>query len=75
MKHKIQILKTTPVIIILVMFCTGMTVAQQPVSYSLKDILKVAVENNNNVVKAKYDYEEGLAKTKEVKSAALPQVN
>jgi outer membrane protein len=75
MKHKIQILKTTPVIFTLLTFCAGMTMAQQPVSYRLKDILKVAVENNNNVVKAKYDYEEGLAKTKEVKSAALPQVN
>lgn len=49
--------------------------AQQPVSYTLKDILQHAVNANNNVIKAKYDYEEGALKVKEVRSAALPQVN
>lgn len=44
-------------------------------AYTLKEILEVALENNNNVVKARYDYEEGLQKTREVKSSALPQVN
>lgn len=73
MKHKIKIpLSFT---ITLLTFCVGVAVAQQPVRYALKDILGVALENNNNVIKAKYDFEEGQAKTKEIKSAALPQIN
>ena len=73
MKHKIKIpLSLTMTLLI---FCAGVAVAQQPVSYALKDILGVALENNNNIIKAKYDFEEGQAKTKEITSAALPQVN
>lgn len=48
---------------------------QQPKAYALRELLEVALANNNSIIKAKYDYEEGEAKTKEVKSAALPQVN
>ena len=73
MKHKIKI--SLSLTIVLLTLCVGVTVAQQPVSYALKDILGVALENNNNVIKAKYDFEEGQAKTKEIKSAALPQIN
>ncbi len=73
MKHKIKI--PLSLSIALLTFCVGAAVAQQPVSYALKDILGVALENNNNVIKAKYDFEEGQAKTKEIKSAALPQIN
>lgn len=46
-----------------------------PAAYTLKEILAVALENNNNIIKAKYDYEEGLQKTREVRSSALPQIN
>ena len=73
MKHKIQIILSLT--LTLLMFCAGVVLAQQPVSYALKDILGVALENNNNVIKAKYDFQEGQAKTKEIKSAALPQIN
>lgn len=73
MKHKIKI--PLSLTMTLLMFCAGIAVAQQSVSYTLKDILAVALENNNNVIKAKYDFQEGQAKTKEVKSAALPQIN
>jgi len=47
----------------------------QQTPYTLKQVLELALQANNNIVKAKYDYEEGAYKTKEVKSAALPQVN
>ena len=73
MKHKIQI--PLSLTMTLLLFCAGVAVAQQPVSYALKDILGVALENNNNIIKAKYDFEEGQAKTKEITSAALPQIN
>jgi outer membrane protein TolC len=46
-----------------------------PVAYTLRQVLERAVQANNNVVKAKYDYEEGAAKTREVKAGALPQIN
>ena len=49
--------------------------AQQPVPYTLQEILRHALDANNNIVKAKYDYEEGALKVKEVRSAALPQVS
>lgn len=49
--------------------------AQQPAPYTLKQILEIALKENNNIIKSKYDYEEGAAKTREVKSAALPQIN
>lgn len=48
---------------------------QTPEPYTLRDILTRALENNHSIVKAKYDYEEGEARTREVRSAALPQVN
>lgn len=67
--------KLFTVVALLTTFVAGTAQAQQPASYTLQDLLRVALENNNNIVKAKYDYEEGEAKTKEVKSAALPQVN
>src|SRR5688572_3573285 len=73
MKHKIKI--PLSLAIALLTFGVGVAGAQQPVSYALKDILGVALENNNNIIKAKYDFEEGQAKTKEIKSAALPQIN
>lgn len=49
--------------------------AQDARSYSLQELLKVALEKNNQVVKSKLDFEEGKQKTREVKSAAMPQVN
>jgi outer membrane protein TolC len=75
MKHRIYIPLSALLTTLLLGVCLGSATAQEPVSYTLKEILGVALENNNNVVKAKYDYEEGKAKTKEIKSAALPQVN
>lgn len=45
----------------------------QPVT--LKQVLEMALQANNSIVKAKHDYEEGEAYTRQVKSAALPQVN
>ncbi|HEX6223672.1 MAG TPA: TolC family protein [Chryseolinea sp.] len=72
MKQKIKI---RFYVLALALMLGGAAMAQQPVSYTLKDILGVALENNNNIIKAKYDFDEGQAKTKEVKSAALPQVN
>ncbi len=47
----------------------------QQAPYSLKQVLEMAVQSNNSVVKAKYDYEEGIAKTKQVKSSLYPQIN
>ncbi len=64
-----------PLTMLFVAVSVSLSIAQTPTTYSLKDMLKVALENNNNVIKAKYDYEEGEQKTKEVKSAALPQIN
>lgn len=52
---------------------SGVNAQQQP--YTLKQVLEMAVQANNNIVKAKYDYEEGEAKTRQVKAGALPQVN
>lgn len=43
--------------------------------YTLQQVLNIAVESNNNIIKAKYDAEEGAAKTKEVKSAIYPQLS
>ncbi|MBT1705724.1 TolC family protein [Chryseosolibacter indicus] len=54
---------------------TSVYAQEGPAPYSLKQILDIALKNNNSIIKAKYDYEEGAAKTKQVKSAALPQVN
>src|SRR5690606_13723966 len=64
-----------PLTMLFVAVSVSLSIAQTPTTYSLKDMLKVALENNNNVIKAKYDYEEGEQKTKEVKSAAVPQIN
>lgn len=52
---------------------SGVYAQQKP--YSLKQILEMAVLANNNIIKAKYDYDEGAAKTREVKAGALPQIN
>ena len=71
MKHKIEI----PLSLMMTLLMFSREHDGPTAFYTLKDILRVALENNNNIVKAKYDYEEGQAKTKEVKSAALPQVN
>lgn len=73
MNPRIRLLPTVAFMLALIL--SGSANAQDPVRYTLKDILAVALQNNNNIVKAKYDYEEGEAKTKEVKSAALPQIN
>ena len=43
--------------------------------YSLKQCLDYALESNARVDKARYDFQEGEEKTKEVKAQALPQVN
>jgi outer membrane protein len=48
---------------------------EQQGPYELKQVLEMAIHANNNIVKARYDYEEGKARTKQVKSAALPQIN
>lgn len=70
MKPKIVLLLITAVL-----FTSG-TWAQQPQGpYTLKQVLEMALQANTNIVKAKYDYQEGELKTKEVKSAALPQIN
>ncbi len=49
--------------------------AQTPSRYTLKQVLELALQQNANIARAKYDYQEGEQKTREVKSAALPQVN
>ncbi len=47
----------------------------QTVQLSLKDALKYALENNQNVRKARLDIEGGKYKTSEIKAQALPQIN
>ncbi len=54
---------------------TGRVYAQEARTYSLQELLTIALEKNSQVVKSKLDYEEGKQKTREVKSAAMPQVN
>lgn len=49
--------------------------AQDETPYTLAEILHTALTNSNPVVQARYDYEEGAMKTKEVKASALPQIN
>ncbi len=43
--------------------------------YTLKQVLQTAIDANNNIIRAKYDFDEGAAKTRQVKSAALPQIS
>lgn len=43
--------------------------------YTLKQVLELALKANTAIAKAKFDYEEGAAKTRQVKAGALPQVN
>jgi outer membrane protein len=52
-----------------------MVVAQDTGSYTLSQLLEVALRNNNNLVKANLDIEEGKQKTREVTAAAYPQIN
>ena len=52
---------------------TEITVAQQELT--LKQALTYAVQNNENVRKAKLDIESGRYKTEEIRANALPQLN
>lgn len=70
-----RFLRMVPLTLMVLVLSMSFATAQTPATYTLKDMLKVALENNNNIIKAKYDYEEGELKTKEVKSSALPQIN
>jgi len=47
----------------------------QAQEYTLKQCLELALKSNTRIEKARYDYEEGEQKTREVKAQALPQVN
>jgi outer membrane protein TolC len=69
------IMKRTIFILLLIgtFSLSDLNAQQQPLT--LKQILELAVQENNNIVKAKYDYDQGAAKTREVKAGALPQVN
>lgn len=57
------------------LFTAAANAQETPGPYTLKQVLQQAVQANNNIVKAKYDFEEGVAKTKQITAAALPQVN
>jgi outer membrane protein len=70
-----RFVRMVPLTLMVLVLSMSFATAQTPATYTLKDMLKVALENNNNIIKAKYDYEEGELKTKEVKSSALPQIN
>lgn len=70
-----RFVRMVPLTLMVLVLSMSFATAQTPATYTLKDMLKVALENNNNIIKAKYDYEEGQLKTKEVKSSALPQIN
>lgn len=62
-------------LVFLMGFGVSMAQAQEPKSYTLKEALELALRQNSAIVKAQYDYQEGEARTKQVKSAAYPQVN
>lgn len=57
------------------LFSYSMLAQENPQPYTLKQILEQALINNNAIIKSKYDYEAGIAQTRQIKSAALPQVN
>lgn len=49
--------------------------AQDTIRIDLRKSLEIALQSNNDIIKAQYDYEAGEQKTREVKAQALPQVN
>lgn len=68
-------LKLTVFFLVGVMMAGTVDAQQQKGPYTLKEVLQIALDANNSIIKAKYDFEEGAAKTRQVKSAALPQIN
>lgn len=65
-----------PLVLLLVAIITfSHTEAQQPVTLTLREALKYALEANQNARKAKLDVENSQYKIDEVKSRALPQIN
>src|SRR5690606_33733986 len=70
MKHKLTVF-----FLVGVMMAGTVDAQQQKGPYTLKEVLQIALDANNSIIKAKYDFEEGAAKTRQVKSAALPQIN
>lgn len=63
------------VLAVMVLLLPMIVVAQDTGNYTLTQLLEVALRNNNNVVKANLDIEEGKQKTREVTAAAYPQIN
>jgi outer membrane protein TolC len=63
------------IMLLLVAMIPLLSRAQEVQQFTLKQCIEQALKENNNIVKAKLDTEEGRYMTKEVKSTALPQIN
>lgn len=53
----------------------GVAQGQDSLKLNLKQSLGIALKENNQIVKAQYDSEEGIYKTREITAQALPQIN
>src|SRR6476469_3330514 len=63
------------VLLLITVVAFNTTRAQQPVTLTLKDALKFALEASQNARKAKLDVENSQYKIDEVRAKALPQVS